>query len=208
MAPTMSLNSFSILHVRSLEDSDAAYALDTRLRLIDWGYRRSFVERGLILLEVEERQLWKLMLRLDNGEAYTSLNSWICDAAPYSRSDSFAALRAVKELRDIPTDMLLEMPRVNVQVLQALSSQVRQDEGVLEAARTHSKKDFVAMIERDHPQQHIKEDAYEDPDVELAIKMAQALEDGCDSRRDALKCIAIAYIQEMQLRYDEHMGDL
>jgi hypothetical protein len=202
------LDALSIMRLRSLSDQEAADALDSRLRALERAYKRSFVERGLILLEMEERVLWGKLTDSETGEAYTSFERWIVSAATHSRSDCFAALKAVKELRDIPTDQLLDMPRCNVSLLQSLSGAVRKRPEVVKAAQTKSAKEFVRHIEEKFPEQHIesirsvpmpKGDAEE---LEQAIGMAMKIE-GVTTRSDALRCLAINYIQDHQVEYDQ-----
>lgn len=204
------LDALSIMRMRSLPDQEAADALDGRLRGLERAYKRSFVERGLILLEMEERRLWGFLTDSETGQAYASLEKWIVSAATHSRSDCFAALKAVKELRDIPTDQLLDTPRCNVAVLQSLSSSIRKRPEVVKAAQTKSAKEFVKHIEERWPEQHIEEkrtihiasDKSEADDIEQAIAIAMVVE-GCKSRSEALRAIAISYVQDNLIQYEQ-----
>jgi len=55
-------------------DDEAANTLDTRMCALEDQWKRSFVERGLILLEFEERRLWMYVKDRDTGQPYTSLD--------------------------------------------------------------------------------------------------------------------------------------
>lgn len=150
------INESSLIHLREMDDEEAATTLDRRLRELEIQWKRTFVERGIILLEMEQRLLWKHLTDPNTSQPYTSLERWIITAAPQSRSDAYAALRAVKDLRDIPREHLEAIPRCNVAVLQSLSTAVRNEPGVLQAARDMPEREFVRMIQKHHPLQHLE----------------------------------------------------
>jgi hypothetical protein len=206
----LELDSVSIMRLRSAPDQEAADALTTRLRALERAYKRGYIERGLILLEVEERELWRLVEDPETGQPFTSLERWIVSCATHSRSDCFAALKAVKELRDIPTDQLLDTPRVNVSVLQSLSKSVRKRPEVIKAAQSMSNREFVKTLERDHPNQHIEErrTIHLNPVkgataiIEEAIAMCMVLED-LKTREDALEYMAAEYVDTNRRRFEQ-----
>jgi hypothetical protein len=146
----------SLIQLRGMDDTDAAIFLDARLRELEAQWKRTFIERGLILLEMEQRLLWKYLTNPLTSEPYTSFERWIVTAAPQSRSDAYAALRAVKELRDIPREHLEAIPRCNVHILQSLSTAVRNEPEVLKAAREMSEREFVRHVQKHHPLQAIE----------------------------------------------------
>jgi hypothetical protein len=145
----------SLLQLRSMPEEKAAAFLDLRLRALEDAWKHSYVERGLILIEVQDRQLWRWMVDFA-GEQYESFENWVCRAAPQSRSDCFAAMRAVRELHEIPMKELSEIPRCNVEVLRSLSSGVRIQPEVVAAAQALPEKEFRDKIRQDHPEQHIE----------------------------------------------------
>jgi hypothetical protein len=151
----LAITELSLVGLRCLPDVDAAVLLDARLRALEADYKRSFVERGIILIEVQERALWRSLCALD-GTPYRSFEAYICHAAPHSRSDCFAAMRAVKELRDIPREQLAEIPRSNIGLLQQLSGSVRADPEVIAAAQALPEREFREHIRSSWPGQHIE----------------------------------------------------
>jgi len=62
----------------------------------------------------------------------------------------------VKELQDVPKSDLLEIPRMNLEVLKSVSTSVRSQPEVLEAAKTLSEAEFVAHLQVTQPTQHIE----------------------------------------------------
>lgn len=143
------------LGISGMSDEEAAQTLDTRMRALEEQWRRSFIERGLVLLEFEERKLWRLVTDQDTGQPYPSLDKWIKKAAPASFSDCYQALKAVKELRDLPIEELILTPRCNIEQLKLMSPKDRAGEiemedgkriSVITAAQTMKLKDFVATI--------------------------------------------------------------
>ena len=148
------IGELEIRQLRSMPDEEAAQVLDLRLRELEKQHRRGFVERGLILVEVEERQLWDKI----PGRPFKSMNEWIANAATHSRSDCYAARDAVKKLRSIPTEQLKEIPRCNVNVMlrDIKSEAIRNSPEVVEAAQTLSENDFREKLTADYPDQLIE----------------------------------------------------
>ena len=213
-APTLfEIDDLAIRRLYGVPDDEAAVVLDRGLRELERGYRRSFVARGLILREVEERKLWEKLTDAETGKAYTSFDRWIVSAAPHSRSDCFAALKAVKELRDVPTDLLLDMPRCNVSVLQTLSSEVRKSPKVIEAAQTLSKKDFIKEVQVEHPQQHIEGQTqrkwhFDDsalPVIDKGIEMGMFMEE-LETPEKFIEYLITDYIEQHEVAYDRITG--
>lgn len=198
----------------SLSDELAASFLDKNLRELEKQYTQGFIARGLILMQMEERKLWGLLTDSTTGEKYSSLEKWIVSAATHSRSDCFAALKAVKELRDVPTDKLLDMPRVNVMVLQALSSYVRKQPSVIKSAQEKTNKQFLQEIQQDFPDEHIEErkTIHLSPVksaktvIDRAIEMAMVLED-VTTREAVIEGWAIEYIEENKEQYARVMKE-
>lgn len=178
-----------------------AEELDRRMRLLDSQYKTNFVDRGLLLEEFERDQLWKFLYDPFTQANYESFNRWLQDAAPWSERDCRYALGAVKQLKDVPADDLRQMPRVNVEVMKSLSSSVRTQPEVIQAAKTLPEQQFIEQIQKTHPDQHVEprkairlvKSASEV--VERAIRLAMAVE-GIESRDEALEAIAVSYIQD------------
>ena len=62
------------------------------------------------------------------------------------------ALRAVKELREVPFSDLLEIKRCNLEQLKKVSSGVRLLPEVVRAAKSMPEKQFVEKLNREHDQ--------------------------------------------------------
>lgn len=204
-------DALSIMRMRALPNQEAADALDSRLRALERGYRRSFVERGLILVEMEERQLWKLLRDSETGQPYSSLEDWICTAATYSRSDCMAAKEAVKKLKDVPTDQLLDVPRCNIGSLLMLTAKDRakgavkigdKAVSVIVAAQSLPERAFTKAVAERYPDLHIEErkTIHLSPVksaktvIDRAIEMAMVLED-VTTREAVIEGWAIEYIE-------------
>lgn len=140
----------------NLPDDEAAIQADQRLSELETAYRRNFVERGYVLLAVETRRLWTRIIDPSTGHFFSSLERWILVRAPHSRSDCYASLGAVKELKDIPESDLVDIPRKNIPTLQKLSTAVRRDPEVLAAAKTKSEAEFLSHVQKHHPEQHLE----------------------------------------------------
>jgi hypothetical protein len=185
--------------VKRMDAPEAATMLDGALRSLDRIAKQLFIQRGLILLEVESRRLWEHLTDPETGAPYRSFEKWVVTAADYSRRDCFYALAAAKELRDIPVKELSQMPRCNIALMSQLSSQVRQRPEVIEAAKTLPEKAFVAKVQAEHPEQHLEArqpvvmaSAEDCEEFEAAIRRAMEL--GAATRAEAIKDISVNYL--------------
>lgn len=198
----LELDELKIRGLRSMSDPDAAKILDARLRFLESMYKRNFVERGFILVEVEERQLWKHLCDLDTGEVYTSFERYVVTAASHSRADCFESMRAVKELRDVPREQLMNIPRKNIGVLSQLSTKARKDPQIIKAAQTGSKKEFIAQIQSAYPDQHVEQETKitahptktQAETINTAIEIA-AWAYGVNGRESALEAICSYFLE-------------
>ena len=154
--------------------------------------------------EVKQRlAVWKHLNDDSTGEPYTSFDRWVLDSAPHSRSDCYAALKVVEELRDIPRHELEQVPRCNLHILQALSSNIRQSPEVLQWATFTSQKDFVARLEHFYPEYmtesrcliHLNPTKSASVIISRAVNLAKRLE-GLTTREDVLEFWAADYLSE------------
>jgi len=149
--------------IRQWSDEDAAVFLNERMRWLEKHNKGIFIECGLISLEMDRRKLFERINDKD-GNPYTSLDRWLAEAAPFSRSGAYASMKALKQLSDVSIGDLREMPQCNVKILAKLSSKTRKKtleiEGkklpIIEAAKIVSEKQFLDHIEEQHPDQHIE----------------------------------------------------
>lgn len=118
-------------------------------------FKSNFIESGLILLEVQNRRLWKYVIDPLSGEAYRNFSTWVAGAAPISRRDCFSAMAAIRELADVQTEYLAEIPWCNIEILKLLTSGDRsavlhKENGetisVIGAAKTMTQKEFVIEL--------------------------------------------------------------
>lgn len=144
-----------IATLREVDDYQAAEIYDARVRYLEGFHKRTFVEIGLILVEVEERTLWNKIIDRKTGTYFTGFDRWLMDAAPVSRSTGYDAKGAIAKLREVPVADLQAMPRCNVKTLASLSTKVQQQPDIIEAAKTLTEQQFIAKVETKHPEQHV-----------------------------------------------------
>lgn len=137
-------------------DVAASALIDSCLRDMEKKDKRRFAERGLLLVEAERRELWREIFDNSTGGNYVSMEQWIVGACPFSRSDCFAAKRCVSELREIPIEHLLNIPRCNLMIMVKLSTKVRKAKAVLTRAESLSEKEFIQWLGENYPDQHIE----------------------------------------------------
>ena len=88
----------------------------------------SRTEIGILCREVRDTPLWQCRCE--------SFESWMSLAAPRARSTAYQYLREVTELQDIPDEHLSQIRGENVDTVMHLSTAVRAEPEVLEAAKT------------------------------------------------------------------------
>jgi hypothetical protein len=184
----------------------AAKRLTAILCGMDRVEKQVFALRGMAMLLVEERELFRWVLDDEVGDYYVSFDKWLKDTCPNSWGYCRDALRAVKELKDMPFEDLLQIKRCNLEQLKKVSLSVRLLPDVVQAAKSLPEKEFVDKLNKQHDQHlDVKQpvvmaDSGDLSEFEHAIEIAMALED-CHSRAEAIRVIAIDYTQEHETEY-------
>jgi hypothetical protein len=151
-----------VASLREMDDVQAAYIFDGRMVALERQAKRSFIEMGVICLEVQRRELWKRLIapdwedgegRMHIGEPFHSIDAWIMVRLGVSRSSAYDAMKVLRT--GAPVEDLQEMPRRNARRLAGLSTDVQRDPAIIEAAKG-SEKSFLSKIQRDYPDQHIE----------------------------------------------------
>lgn len=146
--------------ILTLDDPEAAVAMNARMALFEQVqqiHERSYVERGIIIREFEKRQLWKHLIDPETDQAFPHLTAWLsCRDFLGCRRTNFEAKRDLASLADVPAEKLIDVPKGNLKLLVQLSTQVRNDDAVLQAARTLKTDEFEEKIEAEHPHQHVE----------------------------------------------------
>jgi hypothetical protein len=173
------------------------------LRGLDGVEKQVFALRGMAMLIVEERELYRWVLDEEVGDYYTSFDRWMKQELPTSWGYCRDALRAVKELKDMPFEDLLQIKRANLEQLKKVSSNVRILPEVVAAAKSLPEKAFVSQMNEKH-NQHLetKIPIVMAPTEDVAeFKTALALAilcEGCTTRAEAIRAVSVSYIQNHQ----------
>lgn len=134
--------------------SEAAYFLE--LQRIDNEVKFNYARVGIICRDVKNRLLWQRRIDPSTGEPFRSMAKWVRAACPWSYATTYAALRDVEELKDIPEEVLAQIPASNFPIVKQLSTAVRSDPVVIEAAQTKPTDEFIEQIKESHPEQHFE----------------------------------------------------
>jgi hypothetical protein len=191
--------------VLQLSTSEAESALFARMLFIDRTERVSYAERGLICRAVQ-----KFMLHEERTDPATgkpcSFSGWIRLASPWSYPRVFAAMRDVEELKDVPDADLAQIPEANLKTMKQLSTAVRADPSVLQAAKEMSNECFADKVRKDFPEQHLevacslhftKVEESAAKVIEEAID--EAIKRGAHGRNEALEMVAATALEEFRL---------
>jgi hypothetical protein len=198
-----------ITKYRTWDDAAAAQVYDARLRQIERSHAQTFTELGIILVECEARQLWRHAVT-SACESPHSFSAWIVDCLPVSNGSAFAALRAAKQLKAIPSADREQIPRGNLETMSSMSETLATSPAIVSAAKSMKPKEFREAIERDHPEQHIeaKKPMRFYPErsgrqvIDYAIEIAMALEE-C-GRDEALEKVCQLYVDDHQYEYEKN----
>lgn len=164
--------------IRTWSSRDAADFYDGKVREIEERERRTYAEFGLILLEVEKRELYREIpnpvCRTCNVETvwtfgtcdwcggtqdyFVSFDRWLIIAAPVSRTTGYQAKRVVESMlaADVPIEKMGQIPRGNLEVVAKLSPSLRSNPAMLADAQVLSNDALLAKIEETHPEEHIE----------------------------------------------------
>jgi hypothetical protein len=140
----------------TVSDTAGEAALFARMRTLDREAKLSYAEVGRICLIVRENRLHLHRLNPNTGEQCT-WTEWVSLAAPWGYSTCFEAVRDVEALPDIPKEELAQIPKGNIKTLVKMSTGVRSQGAVLEAAKTQRPEAFIEHVKRHHGDQHIEQ---------------------------------------------------
>jgi hypothetical protein len=143
----------------ALPDADAAESLNAwmgALRRVEEVCAVSYGHRLVIIRHFEERSLWQHLTDPETELVFPTLTSWLSSGFIGCRRVNMEAHRDAQRLSDVPASHLLSVPKDNLKVLTQLSTAVRNQADVLEAARTMDRDAFEQKVEFEHPMQHLE----------------------------------------------------
>ena len=172
-------------------------------------YETRFAVLGLMLHDCESNELWKEVIDDTVGFPFGTFGQWMARCTPGeddspARSTAYAALKWRKRLLDIPAADYAQIREANVVTLVQLSTAVRRDPAVLEAARGNNPA-LVALVKDKHADQHIEASTMfrcplsegQMDDVEKAI--AKAMNRGCASRSEVIWMWAVEELSQEEI---------
>ena len=172
-------------------------------------YATRFAVLGLMLHDCESNELWKEVIDDAVGFPFGTFGQWMARCTPGAddspaRSTAYAALRARKALSDIPPADYAQIREANVGTLVQLSTAVRRDPAVLEAARGANPA-LIALVKDKHADQHVEASTMfrcplsegQMDDVEKAI--AKAMNRGCASRSEVIWMWAVEELSQVEI---------
>lgn len=192
---TQSITPHRMVEILNLPDDQAEAVLFDRLRHLDRQDKLSYAERGLICRQVQNYMLHKKRDDPETGNPCT-FTRWVRLSSPWSYATVHKAMRDVEALKDVPAEDVAEIPPSNFPVMLQLSTEVRNDPQVLEAAKTQHTEELVEHIRTHHPSQHIEHRKLLrfKPEESAAQKIEEALEEaerrGARNREEALEWVS------------------
>lgn len=188
--------------LRTLPREIALLAAQQWLQEHEGAEERIFVQRMRVLGAVDELELWKDCVDPEVGEPFASMERFVRVLYPKGWRYSKDALETAQKLAAVPFPELEKMSVANMKVLAGVSSNLLKMAAVLRAAQTLTKDQLVDHLNAKH-HQHLERKLTLVPEADMdeldqAIGIAME-ETGCKNRADAIKEIAVFYIQEIYL---------
>lgn len=157
--PFLDVVEVNLAQLIALPDQEAAESMQVRMACIERVeemHERSYAEVGIIAGQFQKRELWRLVDNPMSGEPFISWSAWASSSGIRCRRIIFESKKDMERLGDVPADRLIEVPKGNLKVLIQLSTQVRNQDDILEAAKTMEPSDFLEKIETEQPFQHVE----------------------------------------------------
>jgi hypothetical protein len=222
--PQIELSQKMIAEIRTWEPFLRADFYDHKVIEIEERERRTYVEFGLVLIEMEQGELYKYLLdplcracgKTTQGRAtckvckavreyFHSFDRWLIARAPVSRTTGYAAKHAVERGLEagLTISQMNGMHRANLDAVTKLPSAVLRDPAVVEMAQSKSYDDLLVALEHHYPQTHIesrrqlvlKPTKSARSIIDDAIRAAEALHE-LEGREAAIEYICAAWLHE------------
>lgn len=162
-----------------LPNEDAEALIYDTIHAWDVATTLSPTQIGMMCRDVNERCLWRFRADPRAGHMCKNFTAWMRVAAPRGYSTAHQYMREVTEyLHDIPDEDLKDVLHENVDTLRQLSTKVRNQTEILDAAKVERADVFVETVRAKCPEQHISRRVprkffFEDPEfVDAAIEEA------------------------------------
>lgn len=142
----------------ALADPEAAESLNVwmaALKRVGEIYEVSYGQRLVIIRHFEERSLWRYLTDPETDLPFPNLTAWLSSGFIGCRRVNLEAHKDGQALSDVPPEKLIDVPKSSIRVLKQLSTGVRNQPDVLEAAKRGDEK-LLEKIEAEHPLQHIE----------------------------------------------------
>ena len=181
-------------------------AVKQSLCVLEGSEETIFHARMRVLRVARQLELYKLDIDPEWGQPFTEMGPWIQRLWPKSWRYCKDAMKTEEPLKDVPMETLSQISGANLKVLadEGLSSGLRTAPDVIEAAKTLTKDKLIDWFNEEKGQNIQKPALMPKLDVdefEAAIEMARVC-DGCESRAESIKAIAISYIQDHAVEYE------
>jgi len=130
---------------------------DSRVREIEKQVLESWSELATIAIRFRDQELWRFVPRPGSDVGFHSFDDWLVDAAPCSRATVYRGMGVLSALPDVATEELRQIEIGNAVLLTQLSSGVRRDPEVLEAAKdSRNSGKLREVVHRKFKDQHIE----------------------------------------------------
>lgn len=154
------------IRTQSLDLDTQALVYDSRVRELESNYKMLWSEVSALCILFRDRELWKLLpprLTLDLiGQSvmlpFHSFDEWLLEAAPCCRATIYRGMGILSTLsKDMLPEDIAGIEIGNAAVMAQLSSKIRLDPEIIEAAKDsrHTKK-LRETIRRKYANQHVE----------------------------------------------------
>ena len=160
--------------IRQWSPRDAADFYFKKSREIESRMQHTFLEFGIVLSEIEKRELYREMPRLScpvcklkvewnhgrcpycdtEQDTYTSFDRFLIEACPIGgKTSGYSAKRCIEAAQEagIPLERLERIPRGNLEVVAQEPAVLMRSPEIMDAAETMEGNKFIAEVAKKHP---------------------------------------------------------
>jgi hypothetical protein len=144
------------INYATLPDAEAAQSITGYLQAEDAEAPLRYARIGIMCDAVYKRLLWQHIIDPASGQPCHSFARWVRVASPHAYSTCYAAMEDIRSLSDVPADDLAQIRQSNFATMKQLSTAVRRDPTILEAAKSMRTEKFVEAVNLKHPGQALE----------------------------------------------------
>jgi hypothetical protein len=181
--------------LKARTEEAVANAVLGRVEAIEATEKKSFSEKGILILAVKKHDLWAKA-----STPFASFNAWMGSKGDDCRASRFASMRAVDHAngKGLSAEECEKMPRFSMSMIPKLPKAYLDKPETREALRTMDENSLVEKVQRECPEAHIEHNGFwklkpTESQRQIYLRVINRAMERFDlsSREDALEAVLI-----------------